>query len=101
MRADTVLLSPGARTHWHSHVLGQTLHVVSGIALIGTRDGTVFEAHPGETVTCPPNQEHRHGATADRFMEHIATWEGKGDGSEETTWNEPVTDEQYNRPHSR
>ncbi|CAM5570680.1 hypothetical protein SCANM63S_08166 [Streptomyces canarius] len=53
MRANMVRFSPGARTHWHSHVLGQTLHVVSGIALIGTRDGTVFEAHPGETVTCP------------------------------------------------
>jgi hypothetical protein len=24
-------------------------------------------------------------------------WEGKGDGSEETTSNEAVTDEQYNR----
>jgi hypothetical protein len=27
-------------------------------------------------------------------------WEGKGDGSEETTWNEAVTDEQYSRPCS-
>jgi len=32
-------------------VLGQALHIVSGVALIGTRDGTVFEAHPGETIT--------------------------------------------------
>jgi hypothetical protein len=27
-------------------------------------------------------------------------WEGGGDGGWETTWNEPVTDEQYNRPAS-
>jgi hypothetical protein len=27
--------------------------------------------------------------------------EGKGDGSEATTCNEPVTDEQYRRPRSR
>jgi hypothetical protein len=33
--------------------------------------------------------------------EHIAMWEGRGDGSEETTWNGPVTDEQYNRPRSQ
>jgi hypothetical protein len=35
-------------------------------------------------------------------MEHITMWEGKGkgDGSEETTWNEAVTDEQYSRPRS-
>jgi quercetin dioxygenase-like cupin family protein len=101
MRANLVRFSPGARTHWHSHVLGQALHVVSGIALIGTRGGTVFEAHPGETVTCPADEEHWHGATPDRFMEHIAMWEGNGDGGAETTWNEPVTDEQYNRPRSR
>ncbi|GGW51601.1 hypothetical protein GCM10010320_35430 [Streptomyces caelestis] len=44
-RANLVRFSPGARTHWHSHALGQALYVVSGTALIGTRDGTVFEAH--------------------------------------------------------
>jgi quercetin dioxygenase-like cupin family protein len=66
MRANLVRFSPGARTHWHSHALGQALYVVSGTALIGTRDGTVFEAHPGETVTCPPGEEHWHGAVSDR-----------------------------------
>ncbi|GGW72924.1 cupin domain-containing protein [Streptomyces caelestis] len=101
MRANLVRFSPGARTNWHSHAVGQTLHVVSGIALIGTRDGTVFEAHPGETVACPPNEEHWHGATPDRFMEHIALWEGTGDGTPETTWAEPVTDRHYNGPRTR
>ncbi|MFD5125230.1 cupin domain-containing protein [Streptomyces sp. NPDC058385] len=80
MRANLVRFAPGARTNWHSHVLGQTLHVVSGVALIGTCDGTVFAAYPGETISCPPGEEYRHGATPDRFMEHIAMWEGKGDG---------------------
>lgn len=101
MRANLVRFSPGARTNWHSHVLGQTLHVTSGIALIGTRDGTILEAHPGETVTCPPHEEHWHGATPDRFMEHIAMWEGQGDGTTETTWAEPVTDQQYSGPRTR
>lgn len=73
-------------------------HVVSGIALIGTRDGTLYEAHPGETVACPPNEEHWHGAAPDRFMEHIAMWEGTGDDTPETTWAEPITDQQYNGP---
>jgi quercetin dioxygenase-like cupin family protein len=101
MRANMVRFSPGARTNWHSHVLGQTLHVVSGAALVGTRDGTVLEVHPGQTVTCPPDEEHWHGAAPDRFMEHIALWEGGGDGVEETTWNEPVTDEQYGAARER
>ncbi|MFI9832720.1 cupin domain-containing protein [Streptomyces sp. NPDC051913] len=100
MRVNMVRFSPGARTHWHSHALGQTLHIVSGTALIGTRDGTVFEAHPGQTISCPPHEEHWHGAAPGRFMEHIAMWEGKGDGTDETTWSEPVTDAQYNRPRS-
>ncbi|MFD7135828.1 cupin domain-containing protein [Streptomyces sp. NPDC059894] len=101
MRANLVRFSPGARTHWHSHAVGQTLHVVSGTALIGTRDGTVFEARPGETVSCPPGEEHWHGAVPDRFMEHIAMWEGTGDDTPETVWAEPVTDQQYDGPRSR
>lgn len=98
---DLVRFSPGARTNWHSHVLGQTLHVVSGTALIGTRDGTFFETHPGETVTCPPGEEHWHGAAPARFMEHLTLWKAKGDDTTETTWAEPVTDEQYNGPRTR
>ncbi|MDH6628609.1 quercetin dioxygenase-like cupin family protein [Streptomyces sp. LBL] len=101
MRANLVRFSPGAHTNWHSHAVGQTLHVVSGIALIGTRDGTILEAHPGETVACPPNEEHWHGAAPDRFMEHIAMWEGTDDGTPETTWAEPVTDQQYTGPRTR
>ncbi|MFJ3659596.1 cupin domain-containing protein [Streptomyces sp. NPDC090119] len=95
LRANLVRFAPGARTHWHSHALGQTLHVISGVALIGTRDGTVLEAHQGETVTCPPDEQHWHGATPDHFMEHIALWEGRDGGAPETTWAEGVTAEQY------
>ncbi|GAB1510867.1 (R)-mandelonitrile lyase [Actinophytocola sp. KF-1] len=98
MRVNLVRFAPGARTNWHTHAMGQTLHVVSGVALVGTRDGTVIEAHAGDTVTCPPGEEHWHGATPDRFMEHLAMWEGTGDGTQETSWAEPVTDEHYQRP---
>ncbi|QKW18337.1 cupin domain-containing protein [Kitasatospora sp. NA04385] len=101
LRANLVRFSPGARTHWHVHALGQTLHVVSGTALVGTRDGTVFEAHPGETVSCPPGEEHWHGAAPDRFMAHLALWEATGDGTPETSWAEPVTDRQYGAPRTR
>ncbi|EKT76741.1 hypothetical protein WSS_A41210 [Rhodococcus opacus M213] len=100
-RTNMVRFSPGARTFWHHHVLGQTLHVVSGTALVGTRDGVVFAAQPGETVTCPAGEEHWHGATDDRFMEHLAIWEGDGSSTPETTWLEEVTDEQYHAPRTR
>ncbi len=81
MRVNLVRFAPGARTNWHTHAMGQTLHVVSGVALVGTRDGTIIEAHPGETVTCPPGEEHWLGATPDR--------EGIGDGTPETAWADP------------
>ena len=88
--------APGARTHWHSHAVGQSLHVTQGIARVGTRDGRVLEVPPGRTVWCPPGEEHWHRAAPGAFMEHLAMWEATEarDGSE-TTWAEPVTDEQY------
>lgn len=101
MRANMVRFSPGARTAWHRHAVGQTLHVVEGVALVGTRDGTLFEVHPGETVACPPDEDHWHGATPERFMQHLAMWEGPGDDRPETTWLEKVADEQYRGPRTR
>lgn len=63
MRASLVRFSPGARTHWHSHALGQALYVVSGTALIGTCDGTVLAPPPAHRAgwhryKCPV-QSHR------------------------------------------
>ncbi|MGW2517821.1 (R)-mandelonitrile lyase [Streptomyces sp. NPDC001617] len=94
-RANMVRFAPGARTAWHSHGLGQTLHVVSGVALVGTRDGVIIEARPGDTIGCPPGEEHWHGASPDQFMEHIALWEG-----DEVDWLEHVTDAEYGGPRT-
>ena len=94
MIVSLVRFTPGARTNWHSHAVGQTLHITDGIGLVQTRDGTVIRMRPGDTVYTPPGQEHWHGATAGNFMCHLAMLEGipGGDG---TTWLELVTDEQY------
>lgn len=93
-----VRFAPGARTAWHSHAHGQTLHVMSGVAWIGTRDGSVIEAHPGETVYTPPGEEHWHGATPDDFMEHLAMLENADDPATTTTWLEHVDEARYRRP---
>jgi quercetin dioxygenase-like cupin family protein len=95
MVVSRVRFTPGARTAWHSHAVGQTLHVTEGVALMGTRDGTLIVVQPGQTVYTPPGEEHWHGATPQDFMEHLAMLEGVAEGSE-TTWLEHVTDEQYN-----
>ena len=31
MRASKVTFAPGARTNWHTHAVGQVLHVLSGV----------------------------------------------------------------------
>ena len=38
VRAMNVSFEPGARTAWHTHPLGQTLHVLSGVGLVGLRN---------------------------------------------------------------
>lgn len=97
MSGGLVRFAPGARTAWHSHARGQYLRVTEGIAFCGTRDGTVMEAGPGQTVYIPPGEEHWHGAAEDCFMQHLALLEGADDPSETTTWLEHVTDEEYRR----
>ncbi|MEV5568416.1 cupin domain-containing protein [Spirillospora sp. NPDC052269] len=98
-RLNLVRFAPSARSDWHTHALGQTLHIVSGVALIQARGGEIIEAYPGDTVHTPPGKEHWHGATPDAFMEHLALWEGTGDPRvPETDWGAKVTDEEYRGP---
>ncbi len=89
-----VHFTPGARTNWHVHPNGQTLHVLEGIALVGTRDGTVIRARAGDTVACPPGIDHWHGAAPDTLAVHIAIVAASSD-HDGTDWLEPVTDEAY------
>ncbi len=95
MIVSCVHFTPGARTAWHSHAHGQTLHITEGIALLGTRDGQVIVARPGDTIYTRPGEEHWHGATPGDFMSHLAMLEGAADGTDGTTWLDHVTDEHY------
>ena len=88
-----VTFEPGARTAWHTHPLGQTLFVTSGVGRVQTWGGPVREIRAGDTVWIPPAEKHWHGATAEHAMEHIAMQEAQG--GEHVKWLEPVTDEQY------
>jgi quercetin dioxygenase-like cupin family protein len=95
MSVTLVRFTPGAHTNWHCHAVGQTLHVIEGVGLVGTRDGTVLRIHAGETVLCPPDEDHWHGAAADTFMSHLAMLEALPDGGDPTTWLEPLPDDEY------
>src|ERR1051325_7603643 len=88
-----VAFEPGARTAWHTHPLGQTLFVISGVGRVQTKGGPVREIRPGDTVWIPPGEKHWHGASPNNGMVHIAMHESL-DGTH-VTWMEQVTDEEY------
>lgn len=92
--AGLVRFTPGARTNWHSHALGQALYIVDGEGLVGSRDGTVLHVRAGDTVWTPAGEEHWHGGTPTSCMSHVAMLQECTTG-ETNVWLEPVTDEQY------
>jgi quercetin dioxygenase-like cupin family protein len=94
IRVTTVRFSPGARTAWHAHAVGQTLHVVDGAGLVQSRGEAVTEMHPGDVVHTPPGEWHWHGAAPERFMTHLAMWEAPDEGAE-SEWGDLVTDAEY------
>jgi quercetin dioxygenase-like cupin family protein len=94
-----VRFTPGARTNWHKHDVGQTLHGAEGSGFVGTRDGRTVRIRPGETVWIGPGEEHWHGAQQETLMAHYALLEVNEDGSDPTAWLEPVSDEQYAAAH--
>ena len=93
VRALRVSFEPGARTAWHTHPLGQTLHVISGVGLMGLRNEAPQLIKAGDTVWIPPEEEHWHGASATNSMTHIAIQEAL-DGSV-ANWLDKVSDEEY------
>ena len=96
VRALTVTFEPGARTAWHTHPLGQTLVVLSGLGRAQRDGGPIEEIRPGDTVWFAPGEKHWHGAAPGAAMSHLAFQEAL-DG-ETVTWLDHVTDAEYNPP---
>jgi quercetin dioxygenase-like cupin family protein len=88
-----VTFEPGARTAWHTHPLGQTLIVVSGLGRVQREGGPVEEIRPGDVVWFAPDEKHWHGASPQTAMTHIALQEVK-DGKV-VNWLEHVSDADY------
>lgn len=89
-----VTFEPGARSNWHTHPLGQTLVVVSGLGWHQCEGEPKEEIRPGDVVTCAPGKRHWHGATSTTAMAHIAIQERDANGKV-VEWMEPVSDAQY------
>jgi len=88
-----VTFDPGARSAWHTHPLGQTLIVTSGVGWTQCEGEEIVEIRVGDIIWCPPDHKHWHGATPTTAMTHIAIQEAQ-DGKV-VTWMEKVTDEEY------
>jgi quercetin dioxygenase-like cupin family protein len=91
--AASVTFEPGARTAWHTHPLGQTLIVTSGVGWTQCEGEPIVEIRAGDVIFCPPGHKHWHGATPTTAMTHIAIQEAL-DGKM-VDWMEHVTDAQY------
>lgn len=88
-----VTFEPGARTAWHTHPLGQTLVVLSGMGWVQKEGGPKEQISPGDVVWFSPGEKHWHGATDSTALTHIAIQEALDGKAVE--WLEKVSDEQY------
>src|SRR5437870_4438953 len=93
VRGASVTFEPGARTAWHTHPLGQTLIVTSGLGWAQREGGPIQEIRPGDVVWFAPGEKHWHGATPTTAMTHIAIQEALN--GKPVDWMEKVSDEQY------
>jgi len=95
VRGASVTFEPGARTAWHTHPLGQTLIVTSGLGWAQREGGPIQEIRPGDVVWFAPGEKHWHGATQTTAMTHIAIQEALN--GKPVDWMEKVSDEQYRK----
>jgi quercetin dioxygenase-like cupin family protein len=86
---NTIVFTPGARTHWHHHEHGQILQVTAGAGYVCAAGGQPQLVRAGDTVWTPPGERHWHGATPTTTMSHTAVSLGT------TEWAEAVADDDY------
>jgi len=89
-----VTFEPTARTNWHSHGPGQILLVTAGVGYYQEKGQPVQTIREGDVVKIPADAVHWHGASHHSGLTHIAIV--AGGGKDNTTWMQPVTDEEYN-----
>ena len=91
-QVGSVTFEPGARSNWHLHPGGQILLIISGTGYYQEKGGPKRIIKKGETVKCPPNVQHWHGASKNEELIQVAiTNTQKGT----VVWLKPVTEEEY------
>jgi quercetin dioxygenase-like cupin family protein len=95
VRGAGVTFEPGSRTAWHTHPLGQTLIVTSGLGWVQRWGGSIEEIRPGDVVWFSPGEKHWHGASPTTAMTHIAIQEALN--GKVVDWMEHVSDQDYRK----
>lgn len=95
LRAHVVTFTPGSRTAWHTHPLGQILYATHGLGRVQLDGEPVRALIPGDTIVIPPGQRHWHGAAPEHTFVHIAIQEADPESGEEASWHEHVSDADY------
>ena len=91
--AGVVTFEPGARTYWHQHPTGQIIIAISGTGFYQEKGSAKRVLRKGDTVKCPANTPHWHGASDTTAFVQIAIT-GRSEGP--TEWFNQVTDNEYN-----
>jgi quercetin dioxygenase-like cupin family protein len=94
LNSARVSFEPGARTAWHTHPVGQALHVLSGVGWVQLKGEAARAIRPGDSVWIEAGEVHWHGAQAGHTMVHLAMQE-KDDAGVAVVWGEQVTDAEY------
>ena len=94
LKANRVSFEPAARTAWHTHPVGQALHVISGLGLVQLKGEPIQQIQSGDSVWIEANELHWHGAAPGHTMVHLAMQEADEQGVD-VVWLEHVTDAEY------
>ncbi len=92
--AAAVHFTPGARTAWHTHPLGQTIWVTAGVRPLPARGRADRGDPPRRPRLLRAGREALARRRADRLHDAHRDSAGGREGSV-VTWGEHVTDEQY------
>lgn len=94
LNATRVSFAPGARTAWHTHPMGQALHIVSGLGWVQLKGEPAQPIRAGDSVWIEAGEVHWHGAMADRTMVHLAMQNADEYGVN-VVWLEHVSEAEY------
>ena len=89
----SVTFEPRARSRWHTHGGGQALIAIDGIGYYQEKGKPIQILRKGDSVKCPPNTPHWHGASPEVGFVQIAVTPNAANGR--VTWLQPVSDEEY------